>query len=81
MTRKITREDRERDIRRRMLSGKPFSYGGLVADGFEPNGTRIVDNMIQKLRKSGLISFKRVGGRVVWTATEAGLQECRELTV
>lgn len=56
-------------IETRMLSGEPFTYGGL-ASAFEGQGpgdvSRLVDRTIQKLRKKGLIAFKRQGRDVIW---------------
>ena len=59
----------------RMLNGEPFTYGDL-ARKFAPGKTeahhdsnRLVDRTIQKLRRKGLITFKREGGKVIWQAT------------
>lgn len=61
----------------RMLSGEPFTYGGLSKE-FAPgksashhDASRLVDRTIQKLRRKGLIAFKREGGKVIWRATKA----------
>lgn len=60
-----------------MLSGEPFNYSGLcaarkstfVGDDVFLHGDhdRLIDRTIQKLRRKGLISFKRERGLVIWT--------------
>ena len=64
------------DIEARMLSGQPFTYSGLCAlrkQTFEIGSPvhgdhdRLIDRTIQKLRRKGLIAFKREKGLVVWT--------------
>ncbi|MBU2233147.1 MAG: hypothetical protein KKG69_17925 [Alphaproteobacteria bacterium] len=60
----------------RMLSGEPFTYGGLskarseVGDGGGKSGDddRMIDKTIQRLRRKGRISFTREGRDVVWRA-------------
>jgi len=69
------------DIEARMLSGEPFSYGGLCEWRAErdegaiktrmPDHDRLIDRTIQKLRRKGLIAFTREGGKIVWRPTEA----------
>lgn len=62
-------------LEKRMLSGEPFSYGGLCLSAREgdfgdlgKDGSRKIDATIQKLRKKGKIAFKREGGATVWRA-------------
>lgn len=64
----------QQQIEARMLSGEPFTYAELCvwrgrAEGNPkwPDSDRRIDRTIQKLRRKGLISFRREGGRVVWS--------------
>lgn len=51
----------------RMLSGEPFTYGGLCAErGDKLDKGRMIDKAIQRLRRRGLIAFIREGRNVVW---------------
>lgn len=53
----------------RMLSGEPFTYGGLCEAygvAVEENKSRLIDRTIQKLRRKGLIAYRRERGAVVW---------------
>ena len=53
----------------RMLSGEPFTYGGLCDTfgvSFNETRTRLIDRTIQKLRRKGLIAYRREGGAVTW---------------
>ena len=83
MAHKITDQDKNR-LRQRMLSGEPFTYGDLSAE-FAPHSSghhdpdRVVDRMIQSLRRAGQISFKRMGAKVIWAATSRGQVAYREL--
>ncbi|CAM2952938.1 hypothetical protein [Brevundimonas diminuta] len=61
------------DLETRMLSGEPFTYGGLCATyGKELNEdrTRVIDKTIQRLRRKGLIAFTREGRSTVWRPTQ-----------
>ena len=51
----------------RMLSGEPFTFGGLCVT-FGRDHFRLIDRTIQKLRKRNLIAFERKGRDVVWSA-------------
>ena len=51
----------------RMLSGEPFTYCGLCVT-FGRDCSRLIDRTIQKLRKLGLITFRRDGRDVIWSA-------------
>jgi hypothetical protein len=69
----VSRTEAE-DIERRMLSGEPFTYGGLVTararqgkGGQTGDSDRLIDRTIQKLRRRGLIAFTRANGSVVWS--------------
>jgi hypothetical protein len=59
------------EVEARILSGEPFTYGALcdwrlgTGDQGE-NRDRLIDRSIQRLRRKGLIAFKREGGKVVW---------------
>lgn len=67
-------------LEERMLSGEPFTYGGLcVALGreFNEDRTRVIDKTIQRLRRRGLISFSREGRSVVWRPTSS----CRQASI
>lgn len=65
----------------RMLSGEPFTYGGLCADeqGDILDKDRTIDKAIQRLRRKGLIAFTREGRNVVWrpVATARAQSEAR----
>lgn len=57
----------------RMLSGAPFTYGGLSYErakagmgGSSGDDDRMIDKTIQRLRRRGLISFTREGRNFVW---------------
>lgn len=54
----------------RMLSGEPFTYVELCMSRPNNDADRLVDRTIQRLRKRGLIAFKRVRGRPIWRAVE-----------
>ncbi|CCG43355.1 hypothetical protein [Magnetospirillum molischianum] len=58
-------------IENRMLSGEPFTYGDLCRyfDNGEKHG-RLIDQIIQRLRKKGMIAFTRVGRQVIWKRVE-----------
>lgn len=53
------------ELEARMLSGEPFTWAQL-------GGSTLVDQTIQRLRKRGLIEFKRQGRNCVWRATRCG---------
>lgn len=65
-------------LEQRMLSGDPFTYGGLsrtrkttfVGDDVFRDGDhdRLIDRTIQRLRRKGLIAFRRDGSKVIWQA-------------
>ena len=64
------------EIEARMLSGEPFTYGGLVSrrsklgeGGVCGDDDRLIDRTIQKLRRRGLISFQRAGNVTTWSLT------------
>lgn len=66
-------------IEARMLSGQAFTYGGLVAE-FAGKTTdhneakriaMLIDRTIQRLRRKGLISYRRSGRDTIWRRTEA----------
>lgn len=64
----------------RMLSGEPFTYGGLCAEqGDTLDKDRTIDKAIQRLRRKGLIAFAREGRNVVWrpVATARAQSEAR----
>lgn len=67
MDRRTHKEDRITALEQRMLSGKPFSYAGLVADRWDPPG--LVYRMIKRLRREGRLSVKKIGRRVSYVAT------------
>jgi hypothetical protein len=58
----------EEALTARMLSGEPFTWSGV-------GGSRLADKVIQKLRRKGLIAFKREGRTAVWCATKGGLSK------
>jgi len=68
------------EIEARMLSGEPFTYKGLSADRKatfrgdamfrDGDHDRLIDRTIQKLRRRGLIEFRRVGRDTVWTVVD-----------
>lgn len=69
----------------RMASGAPFTYGDLHyplpkkgTDGCET--ARVADQAIQRWRKKGWISFTRVRGQCVWSLTNLGTTEARNIT-
>ena len=68
----------------RMLNGEPFTYGELARQfapgktGAHDDSNRLVDRTIQKLRRKGLIGFKREGGKVIWKATKPQRSDDRE---
>jgi hypothetical protein len=71
----------QEEIETRMLSGEPFTYGGLCAwrataermpgDTRHYDHDRLIDRTIQKLRRKGLIAFTRERGLVVWRPVRA----------
>lgn len=72
------REALKTEIESRMLSGEPFSYGTLCASFRamhrrvfdQVQGDRLIDQTIQKLRKSGKIRGERHGRGFIWHAEE-----------
>ena len=59
-------------VEARMLSGEPFTYGDLSDErGTARDSDRLLDRTIQRLRKRGLIAWRREEGRVVWRALKA----------
>lgn len=58
-------------IEARMLSGEPFTYGGMCARFDVGDRGRTTDKTIQRLRRRGLISYRRIPGQgVVWATVE-----------
>jgi len=72
------REDFKAKIQARMLNGEPFTYGELCAENRTEDaslyraigGCTLIDQTIQKLRKSGKITGERKGRTFIWRATE-----------
>lgn len=65
----MTEDEAKTALEPRMLSGEPFTYGGLrdaFGDAVREDRTRLIDRTIQKLRRKGLITYRREGGAVVW---------------
>lgn len=58
------------EIEARILGGRPFTHGDLCAE-FSGRGCdelyRVVDKVVQRLRRKGKIAFKREGRFVVWS--------------
>jgi hypothetical protein len=55
-----------------ILSGEPFTYGGLCALTENNDAAREADKLIQKWRRKGWIAFTREGRSVVWRLTKEG---------
>lgn len=60
-------------IERSIFDGEPFTFSDLCA--VAPSQHRLADQLIQKYRKRGLISFARIGRDSVWSLTDAGREE------
>jgi hypothetical protein len=80
MARNITKLQVQTTVERRILSGEPFTYGGLLGELGSSDEDRSVDRTIQKFRRRGLISFRREGRHVLWTRTADGERAFGELT-
>ena len=64
----------EEKLVERMLSGQPFTYGGLCAtwgEAVNETRTRLIDRTIQKLRRAGKIAYRREGRSAVWLPTSS----------
>ena len=62
-------EDIKSEIENRMLTGVPFTYGGLCdrfRNDYGIDCDRTIDQTIQRLRKQGKIAFKREGRNFIW---------------
>ncbi len=65
-----SREQMDSRLEARMLSGEPFTYKELKGEFTnDDDHYRIVDLAIQRLRRRGLITYRREGRLVIWAAT------------
>ncbi|ABS68828.1 hypothetical protein Xaut_3600 [Xanthobacter versatilis] len=66
-------------VENRMMDGTPFTYSGLAAVSEAAGGDeardRVADRTIQKWRRRGWISFRRIKREVVWSLTAEGEDE------
>lgn len=62
-------------VEKRIVSGEPFTYGGLCALNPNEAKDRLVDKTLQRWRRNQLITFTREGRQVLWSLTELGQQK------
>lgn len=82
----MTRDEIVAAIEARMGDGEPFTFGDLhrlqsikqPTSLDEPDPYRLADAAIQRWRKRGWISFRRVGRDTFWSLTDAGRAALKE---